>query len=81
MVGQARKVPEPSSRRDLLFFADHTLPLRNQVICCCRQAGCALQKLPTDLDMALDATGEVATALELHDRLPETQRPSYSNPP
>src|SRR4051812_1037085 len=72
MVGKRAKFLSQAHVEDLLFFADHTrYPVRNHVIALLSvKAGLRAAEIANlTWDMALDATGEVATALELHDRI------------
>jgi len=72
MAGKRAKFLSHAHVEDLLFFADHTrYPIRNQVIVLLSvKAGLRAAEIANlTWDMALDATGEVATALELHDRI------------
>src|SRR5712672_1866653 len=76
MIGKRAKFLSQAHVEDLLFFADNTrYPLRNQVIVLLSvKAGLRAAEIANlTWDMALDATGEVATALELHDRIAKKQ--------
>src|SRR5712675_1442155 len=72
MIGKRAKILIQAHVEHLLFFADHTrYALRNQVIVLLSvKAGLRAAEIANlTWDMAMDATGEVATALELHDRI------------
>ena len=85
MIGKRAKILGPAHVEDLLFFAQHTRhPVRNRVIVLLSvKAGLRAAEV-ANLDWAIlvDPTGEIATTLELQDRVTKKgQWLSHSNPP
>jgi len=76
------QIPDQSSRRRLLFFADHTrYPLRNQVHCAAvGQAGLRAAEIANLTWTGTGRNREVATALELHDRMQENAGELFQSP-
>src|ERR1035437_3005515 len=72
MIGKRAKILAQAHVEDLLFFAQHTRhPIRNQVIVLLSlKAGLRAAEIANlSWDMVVDPTGEVATTLELRDRV------------
>jgi integrase len=72
MIGKRAKILSQAHVEDLLFFADHTRhPIRNQVIVLLSmKAGLRAAEIANlTWGMVVDPTGEIATALELQDRV------------
>src|SRR5450830_1865021 len=72
MVGKRAKILAQGHVEDLLFFAQHTRhPIRNQVIVLLSlKAGLRASEIANlSWDMVVDAMGEIATTLELQDRV------------
>jgi integrase len=72
MVGKRAKILSQAHVEDLLFFADRTrYPIRNQVIVLLSmKAGLRAAEIANlTWSMVVDPTGEIATALELQDRV------------
>src|SRR5450631_1795660 len=72
MIGKRAKILAQGHVEDLLFFAQHTRhPIRNQVIVLLSlKAGLRAAEIANlAWDMVVDPTGEVATTLELRDRV------------
>jgi integrase len=72
MVGKRAKILSQAHVEDLLFFADHARhPVRNQVIVLLSmKAGLRAAEIANlTWGMVVDPTGEIATALELQDRV------------
>ena len=72
MIGKRAKILGPAHLEDLLFFAEHTRhPLRNRVIVLLSvKAGLRAAEIANlDWAMVVDPTGEIATTLELQDRV------------
>ncbi len=72
MIGKRAKILTQAQVEDLLFFAQHTRnPLRNQVIVLLSvKAGLRAAEIANlTWDMVVDPTGEIATTLELRDRV------------
>ena len=72
MIGKRAKILAPGHVEDLLFFAQHTRhPIRNQVIVLLSlKAGLRAAEIANlAWDMVVDPTGEIATTLELRDRV------------
>jgi integrase/recombinase XerD len=72
MIGKRAKILAQGHVEDLLFFAQHTRhPIRNQVIVLLSlKAGLRAAEIANlAWDMVVDPTGEIATTLELRDRV------------
>jgi integrase len=72
MVGKRAKILAQAHVEDLLFFAQHTRhPIRNQVIVLLSlRAGLRAAEIANlTWDMVVDPMGEIATTLELRDRV------------
>src|SRR5450756_1552536 len=72
MIGKRAKILAQGHVEDLLFFAQHTRhPIRNQVIVLLSlKAGLRAAEIANlTWDMVVDPTGEIATTLELRDRV------------
>ena len=72
MIGKRAKILAQGHVEDLLFFAQHTRhPIRNQVIVLLSlKAGLRAAEIANlTWDMVVDPTGEIATTLELQDRV------------
>jgi integrase len=72
MIGKRAKILAQGHVEDLLFFAQHTRhPIRNQVIVLLSlKAGLRAAEIANlSWDMVVDPTGEIATTLELRDRV------------
>jgi integrase/recombinase XerD len=72
MIGKRAKILAQGHVEDLLFFAQHTRhPIRNQVIVLLslKAALRAAEIANLAWDMVVDPTGEIATTLELQDRV------------
>src|ERR1039458_5244997 len=72
MIGKRAKILAQAHGEDLLFFAQHTRhPIRNQVIVLLSlKAGLRAAEIANlAWGMVVDPTGEVATTLELRDRV------------
>jgi integrase len=72
MIGKRAKIIGPAHLEDLLFFAEHTRhPLRNRVIVLLSmKAGLRAAEIAHLIwEMIVDPSGEVATTLELQDRI------------
>jgi integrase/recombinase XerD len=72
MIGKRAKILGPAHVEDLLFFAQHTRhPLRNRVIVLLSvKAGLrAAETAHLICEMVIDPSGEIATTLELQDRV------------
>src|ERR1035437_2159837 len=72
MIGKRAKILAQAHVEDLLFFAQHTRhPIRNQVIVLLSlKAGLRAAEIANlTWDMVVDPTGEIATTLELQDRV------------
>ena len=72
MIGKRAKILAQAHVEDLLFFAQHTRhPIRNQVIVLLSlKAGLRAAEIANQTwDMVVDPTGEIATTLELQDRV------------
>ena len=82
MIGKRAKILGPAHVEDLLFFAQHTRhPVRNRVIVLLSvKAGLRAAEIAHLIwEMVIDPSGEIATTLELQDRV-ERQWASHSNP-
>src|SRR5215471_8271200 len=72
MIGKRAKILGPAHVEDLLFIAQHTRhPVRNRVIVLLSvKAGLRAAEIANlDWAMVVDPTGEIATTLELQDRV------------
>jgi integrase len=72
MIGKRAKILAQAHVEDLLFFAQHTRhPIRNQVIVLLSlKAGLRAAEIANlSWDMVVDPSGEIATTLELRDRV------------
>ena len=72
MIGKRAKILGPAHVEDLLFFAQHTRhPVRNRVIVLLSvKAGLRAAEIAHLIwEMVVDPTGEIATTLELQDRV------------
>ena len=72
MIGKRAKILGPAHVEDLLFFARHTRhPLRNRVIVLLSvKAGLRAAEIAHLIwEMVIDPSGEIATTLELQDRV------------
>ena len=72
MIGKRAKILAQSHVEDLLFFAQHTRhPTRNQaIVLLSLKAGLRAAEIANlSWDMVVDPTGEIATTLELQDRV------------
>jgi integrase/recombinase XerD len=72
MIGKRAKILGPAHVEDLLFFAQHTRhPVRNRVIVLLSvKAGLRAAEIANlAWAMVVDPTGEIATTLELQDRV------------
>ena len=72
MIGKRAKILGPAHVEDLLFFAQHTRhPLRNRVIVLLSvKAGLRAAEIAHLIwEMVIDPSGEIATTLELRDRV------------
>jgi integrase len=72
MIGKRAKILAQAHVEDLLFFAQHTRhPIRNLVIVLLSvKAGLRAAEIANlSWDMVVDPTGEIATTLELQDRV------------
>jgi integrase/recombinase XerD len=72
MIGKRAKILGPAHVEDLLFFAQHTRhPVRNRVIVLLSvKAGLRAAEIAHLIwEMVVDPTGEIASTLELQDRV------------
>jgi integrase/recombinase XerD len=77
MIGKRAKILSQAQVEDLLFFAQHTRhPIRNQVIVLLSvKAGLRAAEIANlTWEMVVDPTGEIATTLELQDRVAKKGR-------
>jgi len=82
MIGKRAKILAQAHVEDLLFFAQHTRhPIRNQVIVLLSlKAGLRAAEIANlAWDMVVDPTGEIATTLELRDRVAKRGGPGCLN--